>query len=95
MIKVIKINPENGRYIEDVILGFDSEGNPEQIPYDCISIPCPDGFYIPMWNGIEWREGATAVEIARINNVVIKTTLSDRVDFLENVVNGLMDGGLI
>jgi len=92
MRKVLKID-SNGFYIEDVILQ-DSKA----IPSDCIEIICPDGFYKPKWNGTEWIEGLTQVEIDAINNVPISKSptelMQDKIDTLTdqlNVTNGAID----
>lgn len=51
MKKIHQID-ENGLYICDIIVDDNSE-----IPKNCISTVCPNGFYLPKWNGIEWVEG--------------------------------------
>ena len=57
---------ENGLFIEDVILDEHPmiEQNEESIPDPYyIAEPVPQGFYHPKWNGSEWMEGLTNVEI--------------------------------
>ncbi len=60
MKKVIKINLQ-GLFVEDVIL-YDED----EIPTDCIDIPCPDGLYLPKWTGTSWTEGKPQAEINRL-----------------------------
>lgn len=62
MKKIIRID-ETGLFIEDVLIKED-----ELIPTDCIEIYCPNGFYLPKWNGTEWVEGLTQDEIDALNN---------------------------
>ncbi len=57
MKKVIKID-NAGLFEEDVILQDD-----EELPVDCIEIPCADGFYRPKWDGLAWVEGDSETPI--------------------------------
>ena len=59
-----------------------------------IETPCPDGFYLPKWNGTQWVEGKTAEEIAAIKtSVVVEPTAEERISELETLV--LQMGGII
>jgi len=71
----------NGLFIEDVILQ-----NGEEVTSDLITIPCPDGFYRPKWNGTQWIEGLAQIEIDALKNVVTEPTLEERVSFTETKV---------
>ena len=55
-----------------------------------IETPCPDGFYLPKWNGTQWVEGKTADEIAAMKNVVETPTLDKQVADLSAAVTALM-----
>lgn len=69
---------ENGFFLEDVIL--EDEDN---TPNNCIETKCPEGFYLPRWNGKEWIEGLTQAEIDKIKNVTQEPTLEERINALE------------
>ena len=59
-----------------------------------IETPCPDGFYLPKWNGTQWVEGKTAEEISGIlASVVIEKSADQRISELETLV--LQIGGII
>ena len=59
-----------------------------------IETPCPDGFYLPKWDGAQWVEGKTAEEIAAIQaDVTVEKTDSERISDLETLVLEL--GGII
>ena len=59
-----------------------------------IETPCPDGFYLPKWDGEKWVEGKTAEEIAAIQaDVTVEKTDSERISDLETLVLEL--GGII
>ena len=68
--------------------------SPDEIGEDIIETPCPDGFYLPKWNGTQWVEGKTAEEITAIlASVVIEKSTDDRISELETLV--LQMGGII
>ncbi len=89
---------ENGLFIEDVILNEQPmiEQNGESItdPY-YIAEPVPHGFYHPKWNGSEWIEGLTDVEIDELTKPQPQEpTEKERLDNLENtILMLLMTGG--
>lgn len=80
MKKVIKVD-ENGLFLEDVILQ-----ECEIIPDSCIEAPCPDGFYKPKWDGVNWVEGLTQAEIDAIKNVPQEPTDEERISALEDAL---------
>lgn len=70
MKKILRIDT-NGFFIEDILVK-----ESDIIPDDCIDIECSDGFYKPKWNGLEWVEGLTQIEIDAIKNIPhVKTEL--------------------
>lgn len=72
MVQFTRIN-EQGLYVEPVILE-----DPAQITDDLIATPCPEGFYIPKWDGSVWVEGATQEYIDALRSVVPEPTLEER-----------------
>lgn len=54
-MKYVRIIDENGLFIEDAFV--------EELTEFTIEAPCPDGFYLPKWDGSQWVEGGTAPEI--------------------------------
>lgn len=62
MYKVIKVDSE-GFYIEDVLTE-----TLENLETNLIIDPCPEGFYLPKWTGLEWKEGLTEEQIFSIKN---------------------------
>lgn len=89
----VRIIDNNGFFVEDAFVESltDADGNP--IP-TYIETPCPDGFYLPKWDGTQWIEGKTAEEIAVIKaNVVVEKTSEQRISDLETLV--LQLGGII
>lgn len=55
-----KIDQNTGNFLEDVL--FENEPSFDDGSY--ISVPVPQGFYWPKWNGTEWIEGGQAPELA-------------------------------
>lgn len=53
-----KIDQNTGNFLEDVL--FENEPSFDDGSY--ISVPVPQGFYWPKWNGAEWVEGGQAPE---------------------------------
>ena len=89
----VRIIDTNGYFVEDAFVESltDADGNP--IP-TYIETPCPDGFYLPKWDGAKWVEGKTAEEIAAIQaSVIVEKTAEQRIDELETLV--LQLGGII
>lgn len=80
MKKVIKID-ETGLFIEDVLINEN-----EEIPLDCIETPCPNGFYMPKWNGAKWVEGLTQEEIDELNNQPRELT---EIEIQQQIINTL------
>jgi hypothetical protein len=42
----------NGLFVEDTFV--------DELTDSTIETPCPDGFYLPKWDGEKWVEGGTA-----------------------------------
>ena len=61
----VRIIDDNGLFVEDTFVESltDKDGNPIST---YIETPCPNGFYLPRWDGTQWIEGKTAEEIAAI-----------------------------
>ena len=55
---LVRIIDDNGLFIEDAFV--------DELTEFTIETPCPDGFYLPKWDGTQWVEGKTAEEIAAI-----------------------------
>ena len=70
MIYVRKID-ENGMFRGDSFV--------EEITEFTIETPCPQGFYKPKWNGIEWVEGATQEYIDSLKNTVTEPTIEEQI----------------
>ena len=82
----VRIIDTNGFFIEDAFV--------DELTEFTIETPCPDGFYLPKWNGTEWVEGKTAEEIAEIAaSTVVEPTSEERISALETLVLEL--GGVI
>ena len=82
----IKIDLSTGLMIDVV--------SPDEVGEDIVETPCPDGFYLPKWDGEKWVEGKTADEIAAIQaDVTVEKTDSERISDLETLVLEL--GGII
>lgn len=104
MIQVCKISPENGLFVEDVIIESFPVLEDGTIDPVYINIPVPSnaGFYCPRWDGEKWVEGRTPEEIAAILAAAQEHELTDieklkiRQDATENAVLFLMDmGGML
>jgi hypothetical protein len=83
MQQVLEID-NNGLFVADVIL---QDG--EAIPNNCIATQCPQGFYLPMWNGSVWIEGLTQDQIAAIKNTPIVPTLEEQLVIEQKYANDL------
>lgn len=82
----VRLIDTNGFFIEDAFV--------EELTEFTVETPCPDGFYLPKWNGTQWVEGKTAEEINAIrNSVVVEPTAEERISALETLVLEL--GGII
>lgn len=79
-MKLYRKIDKQGYFIEDVLL----QDN-EEITEDLIETECPQGLYLPKWNGTEWIEGGTAPE-----HEPPKPTAEERLDELENAILFLM-----
>ena len=82
----VRIIDSNGFFVEDAFV--------DELTEFTIETPCPDGFYLPKWNGSQWVEGKTAEEIAAIQtSVVVEKSADQRISELETLV--LQMGGII
>lgn len=87
--KVNRID-ENGFYLEDVILSEE-----DAVPFDCIGIQVPDGFWLPKWDtqaGV-WVEGRTQEEIAGIK-ASITTQIAVKAQAIEEINRATTIAGL-
>ena len=82
----VRIIDSNGFFIEDAFV--------DKLTEFTIETPCPNGFYLPKWDGTQWVEGKTVEEIAAITaNIVVEKSTDDRISELETLV--LQMGGII
>ena len=73
----------NGFFVEDAFV--------DELTEFTIEAPCPDGFYLPRWNGTAWVEGKTADEIAAIKaGAKSEPTIEERVASTESAITALM-----
>jgi len=73
---------DKGYFVEDVLV----ESHPtiivdevEVLDPHYIDTPCEGGFYKPKWNGSEWVEGLTELEIEDIRNQPRVITESEKI----------------
>ena len=79
----VRIIDSNGYFVEDAFV--------DELTEFTIETPCPDGFYLPRWNGSAWVEGKTADEIAAIKaGAKSEPTLEERVASTESAITALM-----
>ena len=81
----VRIIDSNGYFIEDAFV--------DELTEFTIETPCPDGFYLPKWDGEKWVEGKTAEEIAAIKASVTAPALTeaDRITALESTTSTVVD----
>jgi hypothetical protein len=80
--KIIQID-ENGFFKRDVLI---EEGH--GIPSNCIETLCPDGFYLPKWDGEKWIEGnETTISLDLASLKTQKVSELDRLTN-EDILNG-------
>ena len=86
----VRVIDENGFFVRDDFVDSLTDENGKPIP-TYVETPCPDGFYLPKWNGTQWVEGKTAEEIAAIKaSVKNEPTIEDRVASAEAAITALM-----
>jgi len=71
----------NGLFIEDTFV--------DELTALTIKTSCPEGFYHPKWNGMQWVEGGTAPPT--VQKIL---TESERITSLENAMLDLILGGI-
>jgi hypothetical protein len=76
----VRIIDDDGYFIEDAFV--------DELTDNTITTPCPEGFYLPRWNGTKWVEGGEAPEPS-----IQAPTLEERTEALENALLALMGGG--
>lgn len=82
-MQFVRIIDSNGYFIEDAFV--------DELTELTIETPCPDGFYLPKWDGTQWVEGKTDEEIAAIEaEVTSEPTLEDRVASAEAAITALI-----
>ena len=89
--KAINVDDE-GFYVCDIILNHPDEAlNVKNI----IIEECPDGFYLPRWNGKKWVEGKTNEEISKLKEdskkITTETDVMGKLKKLESVVADLTE----
>ena len=81
----VRIIDSNGFFVEDAFV--------DELTEFTIETPCPEGFYLPKWDGEKWVEGKTAEEIAAIKASVTAPALTeaDRITALESTTSTVVD----
>jgi len=74
----VHIIDENGFFMEDAFV--------DELTEFTIEAPCPEGFYKPKWDGSQWVEGLTQVEIDSLKNVVAEPTEAERLATVEKAL---------
>ena len=75
----VRIIDSNGFFVEDAFV--------DELTESTIEMPCPDGFYLPKWDGTAWVEGKTAEEIAAIQAAVAaEKTDGERISDIETLL---------
>ena len=64
MKQVFRFDKETGRFIEPVLLEHVGENGNYELPEDCTEMALPVPNYRPVWNGDQWIETMSAVEIS-------------------------------
>ncbi len=59
-----KIDQVTGLWLEDTIHDAPPVNDTGEHDPTYIAVPCPEGFYLPRWDGGRWVEGKTPQEIA-------------------------------
>lgn len=89
-----RVDPETGLWAEDVLLDappVNEAGEPDPA---YIAMPCPEGFYLPRWDGEQWLEGKTPEEIAAIRDTPTEPT--PQAQWRTDIENALVElAGLI
>jgi hypothetical protein len=68
----------NGFFVMDFLEGMTLDEG-----LTLVTVPCPDGFYRPRWDGTAWVEGLSQEEIDAIINAPKPRTLEDDVTDLK------------
>ena len=76
----VRIIDENGLFVCDDFVN--------ELTEFTIETPCPEGFYLPKWNGTEWVEGGVASEPTKP-----EPTIEERTAALEQTVLFIIMGG--
>ena len=74
----VRIIDSNGFFVRDDFV--------DELTEFTIETPCPDGFYLPRWDGTQWVEGKTTDEIAAIKNVPVEKSTDERISEIETLV---------
>jgi len=70
-MKYVRIIDQNGLFIEDAFV--------EELTPFTIEEPCPQGFILPKWNGLQWIEGG----VKPIVETIIEPTIEERLTTVE------------
>jgi hypothetical protein len=84
----VRVIDENGFFVGDDFV--------EELTPFTIETPCPEGFYKPKWDGIQWVEGLTPEEIAAIQTAAVPQLtveeLQQKIDELQTQLNAIQAG---
>jgi len=73
----VRIIDSNGFFVEDAFV--------DELTEFTIETPCPDGFYLPKWDGEKWVEGMAQEEIDALKNQSApEPSLDERVGTVES-----------
>lgn len=82
-MKYVHIIDLNGLFVEDTFV--------DELTEFTIETQCPDGFYQPKWDGVQWVEGLTQAEIDTLKVVpVAEPTIEERTKANEDALLTLM-----
>lgn len=82
----VHVIDENGFFIRDDFA--------DELTEYTIKTHCPDGFYLPKWDGEKWVEGLTEEELAMTPQPAAATpTAEERLQALEAAMLDLILGG--
>ena len=80
---LVRIIDSNGFFVEDAFV--------DELTEFTIETPCPDGFYLPRWDGTQWVEVRTQAEIDAIRaSQTVQPTIEERVNAVETDVDEIV-----
>ena len=84
LIETVTATDEDGNVTTEIVPVLDADGNTAPDTH-YIETPCPDGFYLPKWDGTQWIEGGTAPI-----PTATEPTLEERTKVNEDAILALM-----